>query len=41
MKLSVVIPALNEEKYIGDCVKSVLREIRRSCLEAVRSSISI
>jgi glycosyltransferase involved in cell wall biosynthesis len=34
MKLSVVIPALNEEKYIGDCLKSVLREIRRSRLDA-------
>ncbi len=34
MKLSVVIPALNEEKYIGDCLKSVVREIRRSRLDA-------
>lgn len=28
MKLSVVIPAFNEEDYIGPCLKSVLREAR-------------
>jgi glycosyltransferase involved in cell wall biosynthesis len=26
MKLSVVIPAFNEEKYIGPCLKAVIRE---------------
>ena len=27
MKLSVVIPAYNEEKFIGDCLNSILHEI--------------
>jgi glycosyltransferase involved in cell wall biosynthesis len=30
VKLSVVIPAHNEEKYIGRCLKSILREGARS-----------
>ena len=28
MKLSIIIPAYNEEDYIGDCLDSVLREIK-------------
>ncbi len=28
MKLSVVIPAYNEEKFIGECLNSILHEIR-------------
>ena len=27
MKLTFVVPAYNEEKYIGNCLKSILREI--------------
>jgi glycosyltransferase involved in cell wall biosynthesis len=34
MKVSVVIPAYNEAGYIGRCLKSVVREVRRSGLEA-------
>jgi glycosyltransferase involved in cell wall biosynthesis len=34
MKLSFVIPALNEESCIGDCLKSVIREIHRFHLDA-------
>jgi glycosyltransferase involved in cell wall biosynthesis len=30
MKLSIVIPAYNEEKYIGICLKSVIKEIENS-----------
>ena len=30
MKLSFVIPAYNEEKYIGDCLKSVLEQTKNS-----------
>jgi len=33
MKLSVVIPAYNEESYIGPCLKSVLREGCRAGLD--------
>lgn len=29
MKLSFVIPAYNEEKYIGDCLSSLLKEIKK------------
>ena len=29
MKLSIVIPAYNEEKYLGTCLEFVLREIKR------------
>lgn len=28
MKISIVIPAHNEEKYIGNCLESVIREIK-------------
>ena len=34
MKVSVVIPAYNEAGYIGQCLKSVIREVRASGLEA-------
>jgi glycosyltransferase involved in cell wall biosynthesis len=34
MKVSVVIPAYNEEGYIGRCLKAALREIRRSGIDA-------
>lgn len=34
MKISFVIPAFNEEKYIGRCLDSVLREIRSSACDA-------
>jgi len=34
MKISVVIPAYNEENYIGACLKSVLREARCCGAEA-------
>ncbi len=30
MKLSFVIPAYNEEKYIGDCLTSVLRQTKKT-----------
>lgn len=30
MKLSIVIPAYNEEKYVGICIASVLKEIENS-----------
>jgi glycosyltransferase involved in cell wall biosynthesis len=30
MKLSIVIPAYNEEKYIGKCLESVFREISKT-----------
>lgn len=30
MKLSFVIPAWNEEKFIKDCIESVLREVKNS-----------
>lgn len=30
MKLSFVIPAYNEEKYIGDCLKSILKQTEKS-----------
>lgn len=30
LKLSIVIPAYNEEKYLGKCLESVLREIEKS-----------
>ena len=28
MKLSFVIPAYNEEYYIGDCLKSIFKETK-------------
>jgi glycosyltransferase involved in cell wall biosynthesis len=34
VKVSVVIPAHNEERYIGACLAAVLREVRRSQLDA-------
>ncbi len=34
MKISFVIPAYNEEAYVGDCVRSVFREIERGTYEA-------
>jgi len=34
MKLSFVIPAYNEEKYIEQCLDSILREIKRSKVDA-------
>ena len=34
MRISFVIPALNEEHFIGPCLVSVQREIRRFCLDA-------
>lgn len=33
MKLSFVIPAYNEEKYIGDCLKSVLKQTKKSAYD--------
>jgi glycosyltransferase involved in cell wall biosynthesis len=33
MKLSFVIPAYNEENYIGDCLEAILRETRGSSYE--------
>ena len=33
VKVSVVIPAHNEERYIGDCLAAVLREARRAPFE--------
>ena len=32
MKISFVIPAYNEESYLGACLESVLREDRREVL---------
>lgn len=34
MKVSFVIPAYNEEAFLGDCLTSVLREIQRSGIPA-------
>lgn len=34
MKISFVIPAYNEERYIGDCLRSVLKQIKKSGCEA-------
>ncbi len=34
MKISFVVPAYNEEKYIGKCLESILREIARSKVDA-------
>ncbi|MEI7425887.1 MAG: glycosyltransferase family 2 protein [Candidatus Moraniibacteriota bacterium] len=34
MKISFVIPAYNEEKYIGQCLDSVICEIKRSKVDA-------
>jgi cellulose synthase/poly-beta-1,6-N-acetylglucosamine synthase-like glycosyltransferase len=34
MKISFVIPAYNEEKYIGKCLDSILREVRSSKIDA-------
>jgi len=34
MRLSVVIPAFNEEQYIGPCLRTVLREVRGYGAEA-------
>ncbi|MCX6761395.1 MAG: glycosyltransferase family 2 protein [Candidatus Moranbacteria bacterium] len=34
MKISFVIPAHNEEKYIGKCLESILREIKRGNFDA-------
>jgi glycosyltransferase involved in cell wall biosynthesis len=33
MKLSIVIPAYNEEAYIADCLESVLKEVRSASIE--------
>src|SRR5207247_7283180 len=34
MKLSFIIPAYNEEKYLGKCLDSILLEIERSKVNA-------
>ncbi len=34
MKISFVVPAYNEEKYIGKCLDSIFREINRSKVDA-------
>ena len=39
MTISVVIPAYNEENYIGPCLKSVLREV--SCYGAAAEVLVI
>ena len=34
MKLSFVIPAYNEEAYIGKCLESIIKEIERTGQDA-------
>lgn len=34
MKLSFIIPAYNEENYVGNCIASIQRELERSSKEA-------
>ena len=34
MKLSFVIPAYNEENYVGNCISSIQNELERSSREA-------
>ncbi len=35
MTLSIIIPAFNEEKYIGDCLKSILKYAPQNLLEII------
>ena len=41
MKISVVIPAYNEEGQIGDCLRSVLAEVERTPRELCEVEIIV
>lgn len=41
MQLSIVIPAYNEEKYIGDCLKSVARALEASAITNERAEVIV